>query len=91
LTYSHALDLALCDAILHHGFADLGLIGSKTKWARFKKRLGEMGHSALSIETINCPIGDPAFGKHPFEIAISVSHSLLKSQSTSGIKKERSA
>ena len=91
LTYSHALDLVLCDAILHHGFADLGLIGSKTKWARFKKRLGEMGHSALSIETINCPIGDPAFGKHPFEIAISVSHSLLKSQSTSGIKKERSA
>ncbi|MDX5411780.1 MAG: xanthine dehydrogenase accessory protein XdhC, partial [Rhodobacterales bacterium] len=44
LTYSHALDLELCHAALRHGFASTGLIGSATKWARFRARLTALGH-----------------------------------------------
>ncbi len=89
LTYSHALDLALCDRVLQHGFQFAGLIGSKTKWARFRRRLADLGHSPTSISAITCPIGRPEFGKHPFEIAISVSTSLLEMQSAKTNKKER--
>lgn len=78
LTYSHALDLALCDALLRHGFASAGLIGSKSKWARFRSRLGAVGHSAARIGSITCPIGDPALGKHPQQIAVGVTARLLR-------------
>jgi xanthine dehydrogenase accessory factor len=80
LTYSHALDLALCDALLHHGFARAGLIGSATKWARFRSRLGALGHSAPAIARIDCPIGDPSLGKHPQAIAIGVATAFLSPQ-----------
>jgi xanthine dehydrogenase accessory factor len=77
LTYSHALDLDLCHQLLTHGFASCGLIGSATKWARFRARLAALGHTLSAIARIDCPIGDPALGKHPQAIAISVASSLL--------------
>ncbi len=76
-TYSHAFDLEICSRLLHHGFANTGLIGSKTKWARFRKRLLALGHSAEAIARITCPIGDPALGKHPQAIAVGVAARLL--------------
>lgn len=82
LTYSHALDLELCHRLLGHGFGALGLIGSHTKWARFQRRLHELGHSSAQISRIACPIGDPALGKAPQAIAISVAHALLKESRT---------
>lgn len=78
LTYSHALDLELCHQLLLHGFSRVGLIGSKSKWARFRKRLGEMGHKPERISEIACPIGDPALGKHPQMIAIGVAGDMLR-------------
>ncbi|MDO6729643.1 xanthine dehydrogenase accessory protein XdhC [Marinovum sp. 2_MG-2023] len=72
LTYSHALDLALCHAALTHGFASAGLIGSATKWARFRSRLAALGHRDAQIARITCPIGDPGLGKHPHAIAVGV-------------------
>ncbi|MGI3169133.1 xanthine dehydrogenase accessory protein XdhC [Pseudooceanicola sp. C21-150M6] len=78
LTYSHSIDLALCDALLRHGFASAGLIGSASKWARFRSRLRAAGHSDARIGSITCPIGDPAYGKHPQAIAVSVAAALLK-------------
>lgn len=77
VTYSHVLDLELCHQLLHRSPRFLGLIGSKTKWMRFQKRLKDLGHSPQEIDTITCPIGDPALGKHPQTIAISVAHRLL--------------
>lgn len=77
LTYSHALDLALCDALLRRGFSTAGLIGSKSKWARFRSRLAATGHSTARIDSISCPIGDPALGKHPQQIAVGVAARLL--------------
>lgn len=77
VTYSHALDLELCHRLLGHGFARCGLIGSATKWARFRSRLGALGHAPGQIARIDCPIGDPSFGKHPQAIAIGVAAQLL--------------
>lgn len=78
LTYSHALDLDLCHALLRHDFAFAGLIGSKTKWARFRSRLSALGHSPQAISRITCPIGDPALGKHPQAVAVSVAADILR-------------
>lgn len=83
LTYSHALDLDLCHRLLGHGFGRLGLIGSATKWARFRSRLAALGHPATAIAQIECPIGDPALGKHPQAIAIGVAAGLLRKQTAS--------
>ncbi len=77
VTYSHALDLELCHALLDHGFASAGLIGSASKWARFRTRLAALGHAPQAIDTITCPIGDKRLGKHPQAIAIGVAHHLL--------------
>lgn len=77
LTYSHAMDLALCHAALGHGFASAGLIGSQTKWARFRKRLRELGHAEDAIARITCPIGDPKLGRHPEAIALGVVAGLI--------------
>jgi xanthine dehydrogenase accessory factor len=81
LTYSHALDLDLCHRLLTHGFTRCGLIGSRTKWARFRARLAALGHSAEAIANIDCPIGDPTMGKHPQAIAIGVAMALLHPKS----------
>ena len=78
LTFSHALDLELCHRLLGHGFATCGLIGSATKWARFRSRLAGLGHSPQSIARIDCPIGDPGLGKHPQAIAVSVAMAFLR-------------
>lgn len=77
VTFSHALDLELCHRLLTHGFARCGLIGSATKWARFRSRLAALGHAPARIARIDCPIGDPALGKHPQAIAIGVGAAML--------------
>ncbi|WP_422071979.1 xanthine dehydrogenase accessory protein XdhC [Tranquillimonas rosea] len=77
LTYSHALDLALCDALLTRGFARAGLIGSDTKRARFRSRLRDLGHADAQISRIRCPIGQKTLGKHPQAIAVGVAAEIL--------------
>ena len=78
LTYSHTIDLDLCHGLLSHSFASCGLIGSATKWARFRKRLAALGHQDAQISDITCPIGDPSLGKHPQMIAIGVANHLIR-------------
>ncbi|MDU8912047.1 xanthine dehydrogenase accessory protein XdhC [Aestuariicoccus sp. MJ-SS9] len=77
LTYSHAIDLALCDALLARGFGWCGLIGSDTKKARFRKQLCALGHDLAQIDRIRCPIGQKALGKHPQALAIGVAAQIL--------------
>ncbi|WP_342070010.1 xanthine dehydrogenase accessory protein XdhC [Yoonia algicola] len=78
LTYSHEIDLALCHALLRHDFHGVGLIGSATKWARFKSRLAALGHAHAQISRIACPIGDPSLGKHPAAIALGVATAMIR-------------
>jgi xanthine dehydrogenase accessory factor len=80
LTHSHDLDLALTQAILARGdFGFFGLIGSKTKHARFEHRLRERGFDEALISRITCPIGVPGIeGKEPEVIAVAVVAQLLQ-------------
>ena len=84
VTFSHALDLELCHRLLGHGFARCGLIGSATKWARFRSRLAALGHAPAAIGRIDCPIGNPALGKHPQAIAVGVAAALLDRRQAAG-------
>lgn len=80
LTHDHAEDLTLCDAALRRGgLGSIGVIGSRAKWLRFRKKLLELGHSEAAVETIHSPIGVPdVAGKHPAVIAVSVAADLLR-------------
>ncbi|ONN70020.1 MULTISPECIES: xanthine dehydrogenase accessory protein XdhC [Pseudomonas] len=79
MTHNHPLDLELTDAILargDHGY--FGLIGSKTKWAKFRHRLAARGHGADRLATVRCPLGLPEVqGKLPLEIAIAVAGEVI--------------
>jgi len=79
MTHSHPLDLELAHAALAAGrFAYVGLIGSATKRARFRKRLKDLGLSADSVSRLLCPIGLPGItSKAPAAIAASVAADLL--------------
>ena len=91
LTYSHNLDLELCNRLLLHDFRFAGLIGSATKWARFRSRLAALGHSPERISRITCPIGDPSLGKHPQMIAVGVAAQILRPARQNELKKDLSA
>ena len=81
LTHSHDLDLRITEAILKRGdFAWCGLIGSKTKRARFVHRFEERGIPAEAIARLTCPIGVPGIvGKEPEVLAVAVVAQLLQS------------
>jgi xanthine dehydrogenase accessory factor len=94
MSFSHAEDLELVAACLARnracragggmmpGAADLpfiGLIGSKTKWATFRRRLAERGFTPQELASVTCPIGVPGIrGKEPEVIAVAVTAQLLQ-------------
>lgn len=80
MSHDHAEDFLLCDAALRrHDLGSVGLIGSRAKWARFRKRLLDEGHAEADVDRIACPIGLPGVpGKEPAVIAISVAADLLR-------------
>jgi xanthine dehydrogenase accessory factor len=82
MTHSHQLDFLICQKILRNdSFGFLGLIGSKTKSARFKKRLLETGLSKQVVNSLMCPIGNKyQFSKSPAVIAIEIMAKLLELQ-----------
>ncbi|MFO1336760.1 MAG: xanthine dehydrogenase accessory protein XdhC [Burkholderiaceae bacterium] len=79
LTHSHALDLAIAEAVLRRAdFGWLGLIGSATKRARFEHRLAERGIAPALLARMVCPVGLPGIaGKEPGVIAVAVAAQLL--------------
>ena len=65
----------------------IGLIGSRTKWATFRRRLVERGFDEAMLARITCPIGLAGIsGKEPAVIAASVAAQLLlvESDATAG-------
>ena len=80
LTHSHDLDLAITEAVLRRGeFGWLGLIGSRTKRARFVQRLAARGITPEVLARLVCPIGIPGVeGKEPGVIALAVVAQLLQ-------------
>lgn len=78
LTHDHAEDLMVCEAALRAEVFYLGLIGSRSKWLRFSKKLKDEGYDERDISRITCPIGISSIaGKDPASIAVSVASDLL--------------
>ena len=80
MTHDHVLDYALCRTILERGdFAWLGLIGSKSKAARFRSRLARDGLTPDAIHRLVSPIGVGGIAsKWPAAIAVGVAAQLLQ-------------
>jgi xanthine dehydrogenase accessory factor len=75
MTHSHALDLEIVERVLKRNHvAFLGLIGSKTKAAKFHLRLKAKG---IDSSRLVCPVGLFKAGKHPAEVAVSAVAQLL--------------
>jgi xanthine dehydrogenase accessory factor len=79
MTYAHPLDETICTVLLKRGdFAYLGLIGSKTKRARFEKRFRAAGIADTAIQRLTCPIGiSGVTGKEPPVIAVAAVAELI--------------
>lgn len=80
MTHHHGLDLMLSGHILQRpDTAWFGLIGSKTKRARFEHRLREQGIRRERLQEMCCPIGIAGIsGKEPGVIAVAVAAQLLQ-------------
>lgn len=75
LTHDHAFDYRLSAAALSGQAAFVGLIGSRTKRARFISRLQADG---IDHDRLTCPIGLPGItGKEPAVIAVATLAQLL--------------
>jgi len=78
-THSHDLDYRLTRAALAKGdFGYLGLIGSRTKRARFDSRLKADGIAEAQLARLTCPIGLQTLrSKAPAVIAVALAAELL--------------
>ena len=86
MSFSHAEDLDVVAACLLRQRAQgdlpyVGLIGSKTKWATFRRRLQARGFTAAELAHVTSPIGVPGItGKEPEVIAVAVAAQLLQAR-----------
>lgn len=80
MAHDHVEDLAVVDQSLRtDGLGSIGLIGSASKWARFRKKLLEHGHTDEDLHRVATPIGMPEIsGKQPAVIAVSVAARILQ-------------
>ncbi len=79
MTHNHQLDLELTAAILSRGdFTYYGLIGSKSKRAKFEHRLRDRGFQPETVQRMRCPMGIAEVkGKLPVEIAVSIAGEVI--------------
>lgn len=80
MTHDHAEDLAIVDTALRTtGVASIGLIGSRSKWARFRTQLASAGHDEAALGRVTTPIGISGIrSKEPAAIAVSVAARTLQ-------------
>jgi len=79
MSHQHPLDFALTEAILKRGDAAyVGLIGSDTKWQRFKLRFEHRQYSPDFYQPVRCPMGlSEVPGKLPIEVAVSIAGEII--------------
>lgn len=88
MSFTHAEDFEVIRAALLRRreipdcFPFIGLIGSQTKWRKFRQRLLDRGHTEQELSAVTCPLGLPDIsGKSPAVIAASVTAQLLVQRS----------
>jgi xanthine dehydrogenase accessory factor len=79
MTHNHQLDFDILESVLKRGDARyVGLIGSVTKWERFKLRFRHKGYDDSFFQPVRCPIGLTSVpGKLPIEVAVSVAAEII--------------
>jgi xanthine dehydrogenase accessory factor len=77
MTHRHDVDEAIVADVAVRPARYVGLIGSQTKWRRFRERLEARGFASQALDRVKCPIGADIGGKSPSEVAISVAAELL--------------
>jgi len=79
MTHSHELDMQLVEAILSRkDFRFCGLIGSKSKAAKFRNRLKRKQFSNDEIDRLTSPVGlENIPGKRPMEVSVSITGQLI--------------
>jgi xanthine dehydrogenase accessory factor len=77
MTHRHDVDEAIVADVVKRPARYLGLIGSQTKWRRFRDRLEARGIPAENLDRVHCPIGLDTGGKSPQEVAVSIAAQLL--------------
>ncbi len=82
MTHSHELDMQLVEAILSRNDVRFcGLIGSKSKAAKFRKQLARKQFNNNEIARLTSPIGlEQVGGKRPMEVAVAVAAQLIALQ-----------
>jgi xanthine dehydrogenase accessory factor len=80
LTHDHGEDFNILHSLLERGDTGwIGLIGSASKWAVFRRHLRAEGISDEQLARVSCPIGIPGISsKQPAVIAASVVAQLLQ-------------
>ena len=80
MTHDHVEDLAIVEAALRSpGLGSIGLIGSRSKWARFRAQLLAAGVGEDDLARVSTPIGiDGIRSKEPAAIAVSVAARVLQ-------------
>jgi len=79
MTHNHPLDFAITQAALERkAAAYIGLIGSITKWQRFKMRFEHRQYDAKFYDSVRCPVGlSQVPGKLPMEVAVSIAGEII--------------
>ena len=82
MTHDHALDQSIIEKVIDKPTKYIGLIGSQSKWKRFKSRIMTefevLGKNFTGLDKVHCPIGEDIGGKTPKEISISIAAEILK-------------
>ncbi|NPC70025.1 xanthine dehydrogenase accessory protein XdhC [Corallococcus sp. AB004] len=78
MTHRHDVDQDIIAFAIQKPARYIGLIGSDTKWARFRQRLEAKGMPARQVGRVQCPMGLPTGGKSPQEVAVSIAAGLLQ-------------
>ena len=84
MSFSHAEDLQVIASCLERqrqrqDLPFVGLIGSTSKWASFRRQLLARGFTQDELAHVTCPIGVSGIvGKQPAVIAVAVAAQLLQ-------------
>jgi xanthine dehydrogenase accessory factor len=77
-THDHVLDEDIMTLLLTKSLRYLALIGSRRKWAQFKKRLQAKGINESRLAEVSCPAGLSINAQTPAEIAISIMAEIIQ-------------
>ncbi len=78
MTHRHDTDQEILADVIKRQAKYVGLIGSESKWERFKQRLTARGVAEAELARVKCPLGLDIGGKAPQEVAVSLASELLR-------------